>query len=214
MTMTTPGADGGKRQLAASRPGVRRTAWRLAAGTVLMFGLGFALVPLYEVFCEVTGLNGKTDANPAAAYRAPTGAGMATVERTVRVQFLAINNGSMPWQFRAPAESELRISPGAAPVQLSYYARNGTDRDMVAQAVPSVSPGRAAKHLRKVECFCFERQPLAAGEEAQLPLRFYLSPELPEDIDTITLSYTLFDVSELAAAGTAAGAGRLGSRGG
>ncbi len=207
------GIDSGGQSAAERQLGVRRTVRRLAVGTVLMFGFGFALVPLYEVFCEVTGLNGKTSDSPAV-YRT-AGAGVAVaVEREVRVQFLAVNNGSMPWQFRAPAESELRIAPGAAPVHLSYYARNDTDRDMVAQAVPSVSPGRAAKHLRKIECFCFERQPLAAGEEAELSLRFYLDADFPADIGTVTLSYTLFDVSELAAAETVATVGRLSAQGG
>ena len=153
---------------------------------------------------KVTGLNGKTDDRPAV-YR--TAGGDVAVGRAVRVQFLAVNNGTMPWQFRAPQTAELRVTPGAAPVHLTYYARNESDRDMVAQAVPSVSPGRAAKYLRKIECFCFQRQPLAAGEASQLPLRFYLDPDLPEDIGTITLSYTLFDVSELAAADAVAADG-------
>ncbi len=187
--------------------GVRRTAWRLAAGTVLMFGFGFALVPLYEVFCELTGLNGKTNNDPAA-YSAPASTRAPTVREheTVRVQFLAINSTEMPWQFQAPETSELHIAPGAAPIDLTYYAHNMSDRDMVAQAVPSVSPGRAAQYLRKIECFCFQRQALAAGASTQLPLRFYISPELPDDIGTITLSYTLFDVSELAASDATASA--------
>ena len=108
----------------------------------------------------------------------------------------------MPWEFRAPVES-VRVHPGESK-RVAFHARNGTDRDMVAQAIPSVTPTSAAKYLQKTECFCFNRQPLQAGETAEMPVVFFVDPELPAAITTITLSYTLFDVTDRQAAEVAA----------
>ncbi len=157
-----------------------------------MFFFGFALVPLYDVFCEVTGINGKTSGE---RYEGVT-AGKVDESRTVRLQFVASTNAEMPWEFR-PGEFELVVHPGEVRDTV-YLARNLAERDMVGQAVPSVSPGLAAKYLHKVECFCFQQQPLAAGAEAELPLRFMIDPEIPEDIHTLTLSYTLFNADRAA----------------
>jgi len=168
-----------------------RLVRRLVLAAVLMFGFGFALVPLYEVFCEVTGLNGKTS-NVPHQLRADQ---QVDVERQVQVQFIAANNESVSWEFR-PQYTTLKVHPGQS-VQTFYYARNTAGRDMTVQAVPSVSPGLAAGFFSKIECFCFERQTLEAGEEREMPLRFIVSPELPEEMRTVTLSYTLFDVSVL-----------------
>ena len=158
-----------------------------------MFGFAFALVPLYEVFCEVTGLNGKT------AGRA---AGPATVSqvsgREVTIQFLAHVGNGMPWEFR-PTEHQLRVRLGEVNTT-DYYARNRAAQAVTGQAVPSVSPGYAAKYLHKVECFCFTQQHLDAGEDQQMPVRFYIGDDLPEEIHTLTLSYTLFKVPAAQAA--------------
>lgn len=165
----------------------RRVVKRLLLGAVLMFGFGFALVPLYDVFCKVTGLNGKiTRTGPVVQESVDT-------SRQVRVRMLGINNEGMPWQF-GPEESLVVVHPGELR-QTAFSARNPTGRTMVGQAIPSVSPGEAAQYLHKVNCFCFNSQTLAAGEQVAMPLLFTLDRALPEHIHSITLSYTLFDIS-------------------
>lgn len=172
---------------------IARTVRKLMLVVVLMFGFGFGLVPLYDVFCELTGLNGKTD---GVRYEYKENAHRVDSTRQVNIQFLAVNNESVSWTFK-PNLSETTMSPGDV-VQTSYYVRNTSGRDMTVQAVPSISPGRAAKYVRKFECFCFERQHLLAQEERDMPLRFELSADIPDDIEQLTLSYTLFDISTLA----------------
>lgn len=160
---------------------------RLVLASVLMFGFGFALVPLYEVFCEITGLNGKNfNEGPAAITEVDR-------SRTVKVQFVSTNAENMPWEFR-PTERSIRVFPGEDKVT-AFYAANPTGQWMVAQAVPSVTPSEAAPFLHKVNCFCFERQPLEAGANTQMPLVFVVDPKLPAHITTITLSYALFDLT-------------------
>ncbi len=173
-----------------------------------MFGFGFAMVPLYDVFCAVTGFNGKTSGRyiineqmineQMANEQMVSGQRVseeteAVAKRTVTVQFLANNNGSMPWDFRA-GQRTLTVQPGEMNAT-EFYARNTTDRTMTAQAIPSVTPFRAAEYLHKTECFCFTQQTLAAGEELSMPLRFILADELPQDVKKLTLSYTLYDVT-------------------
>ena len=160
---------------------------RLTLLTVLMFGFGFLLVPLYDVFCQITGLNGKVlNTGPVTEVGVDT-------ERRIRVQFIAVNNEAMPWQF-APVERELTVYPGEMK-HTAYRVTNPSVRFMVGQAVPSVAPSEAAEYLHKVNCFCFENQPLQAGETKDMPLLFTVDAALPEHISTITLSYTLFDIT-------------------
>lgn len=158
-----------------------------------MFGFGFALVPLYEVFCDITGINGKTE-NEAAVYQAVE----VDESRWVTIEFLTRTNSGMPWEFEARTK-KVRVNPGALNT-VEFYVRNPARRDIVAQAIPSVSPGTAAIYINKTECFCFNHQPLGAGEEALMPMQFYVDPQLPEDITFFTLQYTLYDVTEAAAA--------------
>ncbi len=168
------------------------TTKRLILIVLSMFGFGFALVPLYDVLCAVTGFNGKTSGQyilDEAAASEP-----AIDERLVTVQFLANNNGGMPWDFR-PAQRALTLAPGV-PHSAEFYVRNNTDKTMTAQAVPSVTPFRAAEYLHKTECFCFEQQTLAAGESLDMPLRFIVDNELPPEVTKMTLSYTLYDVTD------------------
>lgn len=171
-----------------SATSVARLARRLLLASVLMFGFGFALVPLYDVFCEVTGLNGKVTRTGAVAVTE------ADESRQVRVRLIGINNEGMPWQFE-PQEALIEVNPGEMR-QTAFRALNPTAGAMVAQAVPSVSPGEAARYLHKVNCFCFDRQPLAAGESVEMPLLFVIDKALPAHIRSVTLSYTLFDVSQ------------------
>ncbi|NQZ21573.1 MAG: cytochrome c oxidase assembly protein [Colwellia sp.] len=153
-----------------------------------MFGFGFALVPLYDVFCDITGLNGKTSTT-AAAYNVE----QIDTERVVTVQFISRTAQGIPWIFE-PMVREIKVHPGERKL-VKFYAKNESSRDIIGQAVPSVSPGLAAAYFQKIECFCFTQQPLKANEEVEMALQFYVDPELPEDISTLTLSYTLYDVT-------------------
>jgi cytochrome c oxidase assembly protein subunit 11 len=162
---------------------------KLALVVVGMFGFGFALVPIYDVFCEITGLNGKT------AGRATYDAAIVDVqeERLVTVQFTANNNSGMSWQFH-PMVNQVQVHPGEL-TSVKFYAHNPTGMTMIAQAVPSVVPFIAADYLHKTECFCFNQQTLTAGEAIEMPLLFYIDQAIPEDVSKLTLSYTLFDVT-------------------
>lgn len=153
-----------------------------------MFGFGFALVPLYDVFCDVTGINGKTE-NTAAVYESVE----IDESREITVEFITRTNTGMPWEFRAQT-SRMKVHPGELNT-VSFYVRNPASNNMMAQAIPSVSPGMAALYLNKTECFCFNQQPLSAGAEAYMPMQFYVDPQLPEDISYFTVQYTLFDVT-------------------
>ena len=167
----------------------KRHVLRLLGVVVGMFAFGFALVPLYDVFCEITGANGKT-----AGQFTVTEAQEIDEERLVTIQFLTSNNADMPWEFR-PEKRMLKIRPGELN-STAFYVRNLANKTMVAQAVPSVSPFHAAEYLHKTECFCFDQQQLAQGEEMDMPLRFIIDADLPKDVKTLTLSYTLFDVTD------------------
>ena len=170
---------------------------RLILTVIGMFGFGFALVPLYDVFCDVTGLNGKTS-NQAFVPVAE----QVDTSREIKVQFVATNNESMPWEFR-PATFEVVVHPGEV-THTTFYARNPRSELMVAQAIPSVAPGKAAAYFHKTECFCFNRQTLSGGEAVDMPLSFIVDRDLPTSVRTITLSYTLFDVTSDATASVAA----------
>ena len=181
----------------SNEAGIQRTLRRGLLVGALMFGFGFALVPLYDIICEIAGINGKT------ATSAYTG---VTTEiddsREVRVIFMSVNGGSMPWRFR-PETTEMTVTPGRV-YETAYLAENMTSRDLIAQAVPSVSPGYAASHMNKIECFCFEQQPLAGGQDTRMPLRFMVDADLPDSVRAITLNYTLFDITDKVAGATAA----------
>jgi cytochrome c oxidase assembly protein subunit 11 len=166
----------------------RKNVVLLCSLAVGMFGFAFALVPLYQVFCEVTGLNGKTYGR--AVEPAP---GLRRSDREVTIQFVAHVGNGMPWEFR-PTEHQLEVRLGEMNVT-DYYARNRAAQAVTGQAVPSVAPGYAARYLHKVECFCFSQQRLDAGEELRMPVRFYVGDDLPDEIRTLTLSYTLYPVA-------------------
>lgn len=164
----------------------------ILTGIVLgMFGFGFALVPIYNSLCQTLGINGKTRTE-AVAYDAQKI--KVQQDREVLVEFVATNNGGVPWAFY-PKTSKIKVHPGEI-VKLAFYAENKTNHSMTVQAIPSVTPGIAAKYLKKTECFCFTQQTLNGHEAMNMPLLFHLDPELPEQVKTVTLSYTLFDVSD------------------
>lgn len=166
---------------------------KLGITVVAMFVFAiFIMPPLYDLFCDVTGLNGKTN-NRAYMVEGAETFGVDT-SRIIKVQFIASNNESMPWEFR-PVVKTVRVHPGE-PAVVNYFAKNTTGRDMVAQAVPSVVPYKAASYFHKTECFCFNQQPLSAGESAELGLSFIVDVDVPKQVNTITLSYTLFDITD------------------
>tara|TARA_R110000868_G_scaffold69261_1_gene204187 strand:- start:62592 stop:63152 length:561 start_codon:yes stop_codon:yes gene_type:complete len=151
----------------------------------LMFGFGFALVPIYDVFCDLTGLNGKT------SNEISTEVSSVDKSRTITVEFVSTLNDGMPWIFK-PNVFKVKLHPGEMK-RVSFYAKNLSNKTITGQAIPSVSPGNAAKYLRKTECFCFNQQVLKPGEEIDMPIIFHVDRDLPKDINTITLSYTMFD---------------------
>lgn len=151
-----------------------------------MFGFGFALVPLYDVFCDITGINGKT------ARIEQTDAAESSLDETrqVTVDFIA-NVSGLAWDFQ-PAVRQVRVHPGELKTVI-FYAENRAGRDLVGQAVPSVSPSVASRYFNKTECFCFSQQPLKAGERKEMPVRFVVDPKLPEHVRSMTLAYTFFE---------------------
>ena len=169
---------------------ITKTVAKLVVTVVAMFAFVFVvMVPLYDVLCEQLGINGKTNGR----YKLVE----ATVDtsREIKVQFVASNNENMPWEFH-PTVTVMKVNPGGVNNTV-FYARNPLSKDMVGQAIPSISPSRAAEFFHKTECFCFNQQPLAAGAEANMPLQYIVDQDLPADIKTITLSYTIFDVTDM-----------------
>jgi len=174
------------------------TASKLLVVAVLMFAFVFVvMVPLYNVLCDALGINGKTSGEVYTSVPAAV-----DESRLISIQFVASNNAGMPWDF-APTVTGMKVHPGAVN-ETVFHARNPMPAAMVAQAIPSVSPARAAPYFHKTECFCFNQQPLEGGAEAELPLQYIVDQDLPKDIQTITLSYTIFDVTDMVGGSVAA----------
>jgi len=157
---------------------------KLAVIVVAMFGFGFALVPFYEKICEVTGLRNIDAADTVTNTQ-------VDMTRSVHVEF-DTNLRNLPWKFRALAEAT-DVHPGAV-TQAMFEVVNLTDHPITGQAIPSYGPRQAAEYFRKLDCFCFSKQTLAAGEKRDMPVVFVVDPKLPKDLSTITLSYTFFEV--------------------
>jgi len=168
----------------------RSLTGRLLLLVVAMFGFGFLLVPLYDVFCEITGFGGRTNATAAVAEEAPD------LSREVRIEFVTTVNSYAPFEFAADIDS-MTVNPGKM-YFATFTAKNLTGASRVAQAVPSVAPVSAAEHFTKIECFCFTSQEFDALEARAMPLQFIVNPDLPEYVDTITLQYTFFDTARAA----------------
>ncbi|MCB1918594.1 MAG: cytochrome c oxidase assembly protein [Candidatus Competibacteraceae bacterium] len=186
----TPNSDPASPDTDRLRQANRRLVRRMLFITVAMFGFGFAMVPIYDVLCQVTGLNGKTGGRVVA-----TEPMKIDESRTVTVEFVANLNVTAPWEF-SPQVDRMTVHPGQF-YQTHFHARNLTNQPLVAQAIPSVSPGLAATHFQKIECFCFSRQQFQAGESKEMPVTFRIDPDLPPDVRTVTLSYTFFRLDEL-----------------
>ena len=163
---------------------------RLLALAVGMFAFGFALVPLYDAFCEVTGFGGRTNTKAAVAVET-----VVDESREIALEFVTTVNQYAPWEFHAELDG-MTVHPGGL-FEAWFVATNQTDRHKIAQAVPSVAPQQAAAHFKKLDCFCFSNQEFMPNEEKRMPVRFIIDSDLPEYLDTITLSYTLFDTARL-----------------
>jgi cytochrome c oxidase assembly protein subunit 11 len=159
---------------------------KLLAVAAIMFGFGFALVPFYEKICEVTGIRNVFQPDAVAANT------QIDASRLVSVEFDA-NTQRLPWTFK-PLQSSVTVHPGEV-TQVVYEVRNTLDRPVTGQAVPSYGPQQAALYFRKMECFCFEQQTLAPGEVRKMPVVFVIDPKLPSELNTVTLSYTFFEVN-------------------
>lgn len=169
---------------------------KLLIFTAVMFGFGFALVPFYEKICEVTGINNLLQADTLAKNT------QVDTSRWVTVQ-LDANTRGLPWQFK-PLQSSVRVHPGEL-VQVMYEVRNESNREINGQAIPSYSPQLLAKHLKKLECFCFSKQVLKPNEVRQMPVQFMIEPGLSPDYDIVTISYTFFELGSTNAGNTGGG---------
>lgn len=166
----------------ANRRLLKKLLWLVAGATLF----GFALVPFYNVLCRVTGFNGKDYS--ANAVSVP--ASRIDTSRWVRVEFTGTVMPGLAWDMQ-PSQTFMKVHPGEL-VQATYRVRNLSGQAASGQAVPSISPGQASPYFQKIECFCFSRQTLAAGEEKLMPLTFLVKPELGDDVGTITLAYAFF----------------------
>ena len=168
-----------------------KTYYLLTAFTIFMFGFSYMLVPIYEVFCEITGLNGKTGSiNSASVIEKP-------VERFVRVQFTSNVINSAPFKF-SPGKKEMVVQPGK--IYTTFYTlTNKSNETLLATANPSITPGKYAEYFKKIECFCFSQQEIKAFETKELPLQFIIDNELRNETKTLVLSYTMFNTTEQAA---------------
>ena len=168
---------------------------KLLVVTAGMFAFGYALVPMYKAICELTGINilalGEREIPGSGNARAKVKNTQVDASRTITVEFDA--NARGPWKFK-PAQSSLQVHPGEM-MTVMYEFENVQDRVMSAQAIPSYAPRQAATHFNKLECFCFNQYTLAPGEKKEWPVVFVVSPKLPKDVHTITLSYTFFEVA-------------------
>ena len=164
----------------------RRLMKKLLVVAAIMFGFGFALVPFYEKICEVTGIRNVFQPDAVAANT------QIDATRLVSVEFDA-NTQRLPWTFK-PLQSSVTVHPGEV-TQVVYEVRNTLEHPVTGQAVPSYSPQQAALYFRKMECFCFQQQTLGPGELRKMPVVFVIDPKLPPELNTVTLSYTFFEVN-------------------
>jgi cytochrome c oxidase assembly protein subunit 11 len=175
------------------------TMRKAVAVCVCAFLFAFMMIPLYQVYCEITGANGRTGRTTESS-----GAVRIDRSRTVRVQFTASTQSKLPWDFR-PAVVEMDVHPGEV-TEVLYFAESRADLPTVGHAVPSVAPNVASLYFNKTECFCFTRQLLGPGERRDMPVRFIVDPDLPQHVRTLTLAYTFYldDRETSALASTAA----------
>ncbi len=171
----------------------RRLAMKLAGVTLVMFAFGYALSPMYDVMCRALGLNGKTGRTDAQTVAAQP----VDMSRTVTVEFTGLATSGLPWEFK-PLTKKMELHPGET-LEVKYLVRNLAKEEITGQAIPSVTPGESAPHFKKIECFCFTRQTLKPGETREMPVRFVVDAGLDKDVQTITLSYSFFNIDKVSA---------------
>jgi len=193
-------------QRAVARNANRSMLTKLLVVAALMFGFGYALVPMYRAICNALGINvlSLSDQRVAQGWLGGSTAGTAgntqvDASRTISVEFDA--NARGPWSFK-PELTSLQVHPGEL-ATVMYTFRNEQKRTMTAQAIPSYAPGQASAYFNKLQCFCFNQYTLAPGEQRQWPVVFVIDPKLPRDVTTITLSYTFFEVGGMVPAAPA-----------
>jgi len=174
-------------------PANQQTLVKLLVVAVLMFGFGYAMVPFYRAICDALGLNNVVKADIVANTQVDAG-------RFVTIEFDANLRSNLPCTF-TPVEKSVRIHPGAF-TQVTYEVRNRSDRPVTGQAIPSFGPQLAGRYFKKLDCFCFTQQTLAPGETRMMPVTFVVEPALPQDVNTVTLSYTFFEVEGKAGKGS------------
>jgi cytochrome c oxidase assembly protein subunit 11 len=165
----------------------KRLTLMLVCGVLLMFGFCYLLVPMFQLICKREGINGK------GAISAATVDPSMKVDnsRIIKVEFTTTLHGALNFKF-TPMQRHIQIHPGERKL-IYFYAENQTGQDMIVQAVPSITPSDAARFLKKTECFCFTQQYFYKGEKAEMPVYFFIEPEISGKIKEVTLSYTLFD---------------------
>ena len=168
-----------------------KTILKLVVLVVGMFGFAFALVPIYDLICEVTGLGGRTDGKTEVAVDELR----VDSSRLVTVRFVTNTNEGMPWAFQSEKQA-MRVHPGETH-SAEFVIENLSNRGIHGQAIPSLVPILATDYFHKTECFCFTQQYLAAGETMRMPLVFTVDPELPEHVRSVTLSYAYFEVPQV-----------------
>jgi len=173
------------------REPITKRFWiKLGLIPILMFGFAFALVPLYNTFCDITGLNGRTS---LIVYDEKS-IGKVDHTRTIEIDFLSATTPGFPVKFY-PVTKSMKVTPGKI-YTVDYYAENRSDEVIVGQAVPSVAPGQAASYLKKLECFCFKNQTFEPKVPVKMPVRFYVDSKLDKDIINITLSYNFIRITQ------------------
>jgi cytochrome c oxidase assembly protein subunit 11 len=158
----------------------RKSIWISVGVAVFMFGFSFAIAPLYNAYCKVTGINITTRIM-----------GLPDLNRDIFIQFTTSNNHGLTWEFY-PKTLNIHVHPNEN-TKVIFFAKNTTNKTMTVQAIPSFTPSLVAQHFHKAECFCFKQQTLKAGESINMPVVFHVDEDLPREMNTFTLSYTLFN---------------------
>lgn len=181
-------------QALTTRDRNHRLLKRLAVIVVAMFVFAvFIMPPIYEAFCELTGLNGKTSGKAADVTSASV-----DPSRSVTMEFLVSTDKALPWDFRYEVSS-VKVHPGEI-TKTMFYVKNRDTKAITGRAVPSISPNEAARYVKKTECFCFQEQRLEAGADKAMPMIFYIDPAIPAHIKTVTLSYKFYNLTDQAQA--------------
>jgi cytochrome c oxidase assembly protein subunit 11 len=163
---------------------IKKTLFFSALASIAMFGLSFAMVPLYNAYCKISGINTASRINTLPI----------DATRSITIQFIATNNQELPWEF-FPRTTHITVHPNQD-TKIYFHVKNTTAKTMTVQAIPSFTPQNAGQFFYKIECFCFKKQTLQAGESREMPMIFHIDNKIPKDLDTMTLAYTLFDVTE------------------